>query len=125
MSDGIFNNPAFGPEPTHLGANTVIAAANGVPSGAAAGFTTNALRFINLIMHLQGGAGATASVNVWVYHSQFGWFLYTDVPTTTLLLANNGGIFQLELRGLERVYLQVNSITAGATLTVRCEGVTY
>lgn len=125
MSDGIFNNPAFGPEPTHLGSNTVIAAANGVPSGASAGFPTNALRFINTIMHLQGGTGATAVVAVWVYHSSFGWFLYTDVPQTTLLLANNGGIFQLELRGLERVYVQVVSITAGATLTVRCEGITY
>lgn len=125
MSDGIFGSPAYGPEPTHLGSNTVIAAANGTPAGASAGFTTNSLRFINTIMHLQGGAGATAVVNVWVYHSSFGWFLYTDVPQTTLLLANNGGIFQLELRGLERVYVQVVSITAGATLTVRCEGITY
>lgn len=116
---------AFGPAPVSLGAAIVANAATAAPTASTDGWDTQLLRFANLYLHLTGVAGVTAAVNVWIYHPIAGWFLYTDVPTTTLYLANNGGFFQLELRGVERVYVQVNSITAGATLTMRAEGVTY
>jgi hypothetical protein len=117
--------PLFGPIPVSLGSQIIVNAANLAPTAPTAGWDTNRLRFVNLYLHLTGAAGVTAAVTVWIYHPIAGWFLYTDVPQTTLLLANNGGFFQLELRGVERVYVQVNTITAGATLTMRAEGVSY
>ena len=119
------STPAFGPIPTILDGAKVAAAATSAPTLASDGWDTNRLRFVNLYLHLTGPAGVTATVSVWIYHPIAGWFLYTDVPQTTLYLANNGGFFQLELRGVERVYVQVNAITAGATLTMRAEGVSY
>ena len=116
---------AFGPAPISLGSAIVANAATAAPTSVADGWDTQLLRFTNLYLHLTGAAGVTAAVTVWIYHPIAGWFLYTDVPQTTLYLANNGGFFQLELRGVQRVAVQVNSITAGATLTMRAEGITY
>lgn len=119
------STPPQGPIPFSLGAVQTVNAATAAPTLGSQGWEANKLRFVNLYLHLTGAAGATATVVVWIYHPVAGWFLYTDVPATTLYLANNGGFFQLELRGVERVYVQVTALSVGASLAMRAEGVTY
>lgn len=118
---------AFGPKPTLLGTAGPFNADNGSPIGASnpdtLGFDTQCLRFINAWVGLVGGT----SFNVMFYvFDGTAWYLYTDVPTTTVLTANGGGFFQLEMRGITRVYVRVlTPVGAGVSAGIKVEGVSY
>lgn len=119
----------YGPKVTLLGQAGPFIADNGSPIGAAnpatIGFDTQMLRFVNVWVGLTGGT--SFAVNIYVFNADASmWYLYTDVPTTTVLTANGGGLFQLELRGVDRVYCRVSSPSgAGATAGIGFYGVTY
>lgn len=106
-----------------LGTTTGIAAATAAPTTATQGYETKGHRFVNL--WISCAAGTSVDVQVYVYRPMMGWFLYTDVPTTTLLTANGGGLLQLELRGASRVYVRHTNFVGGLTSAVVAEGVTY
>lgn len=109
--------------PLVLGSVTGLAAANGTPSAATAGFATAGSRFINLWYNMSGGTSVTT--RVWLYRELVGWILYTDIPTTTLLTANGGGIIQVETRGAQRIYAEVITFVGPPTVGIYFDGVTY
>lgn len=106
-----------------LGQTSAIIAATGAPTLATQGYETKGHRYINLWVSCSGGT--SVDVTVYIYRTGIGWLLYTDVPQTTLLTANGGGILQLELRGAQRVYVRHNSFNGGVTSGIVAEGVTY
>lgn len=106
-----------------LGSTSGIVAATAAPTTATQGYETKGHRFVNLWVSCS--AGTSVDVSVYIYRIGIGWLLYTDVPTTTMLTANGGGILQLELRGAQRVYLRHNSFNGGVTSGIVAEGITY
>lgn len=106
-----------------IGSTQNLVAATAAPTLATDGYATKGHRFVNLWVSCSGGT--SVDVSVYVYRQFMGWMLYTDVPTTTLLTANGGGLLQLELRGCERVYLRHNSFNGGVTSSIVAEAVTY
>lgn len=106
-----------------IGSTQNIALATAAPTLATDGYATKGHRFINLWVSCSGGT--SVDVSVYVYRQYMGWILYTDVPTTTMLTANGGGLLQLELRGAERVYLRHVSFNGGVTSGILAEAVTY
>lgn len=120
---------SFGPKVTTLGSVGPLVADNGSPIGVAnpdtIGFDTQQLRFINAWVGLSGGT--SFDVLFYVYNSVPNtWFLYTDVPQTTVLTVNGGGFFQLEMRGVSRIYCRVLSpVGAGVSAGILLQGVTY
>lgn len=112
------------PAPATLGSATGIIGATGAPTLATDGYSTLSNRYVNVWVGLAGGT--SCDVQIYVYQATVGWLLYTDVPTTTVLTANGGGLFQLELRGASRVYARLtNFVGVGATAAIVVEGVTY
>lgn len=109
--------------PQSLGFASNITLANGTPSGATAGFATNYQRFVNVWIGLTGGT--SVDVSVWVWRTGVGWVFYSDVPTTTITTANGGGFFQLEMRGAERIYIQLANLVGPPTIRLLVEGITY
>lgn len=110
--------------PAALGSATGIIAATGAPSLATDGYATLGNRFVNVWVDMAGGT--SCDVQVYLYRTTVGWILYTDVPTTTVLTANGGGLFQLEPRGAERIYVRlINFVGGGATAGIFVDGVTY
>lgn len=114
--------------PQQLGYTTNIRSANGTPSGASAGYSTSFQRFINIWVGLAGGT--SVDVSIWVYRTGIGWVLYADVPTTTVTTANGGGFFQLEMRGAERIYIQLANFVGTSppptpAVALLVEGITY
>lgn len=106
-----------------IGSTSGIIAATAAPTLATEGYETKGHRFVNLWVSCVGGT--SVDVSVYVYRQFMGWMLYTDVPTTTLSTANGGGLLQLELRGVQRVYLRHNSFNGGVTSGILAEAVTY
>lgn len=98
-------------------------AANGSPGGANAGFDPQLSRFVNVWYKLAGGTSVTT--RIWLYRDTIGWILYTDIPTTTMLTANGGGIIQVETRGAQRVYVELVTFVGPPTVTVFADAVTY
>ena len=109
--------------PQLLGSSSGITSANGTPSGASAGFATSYQRFLNIWVGLTGGT--SVDVQFWVWRTGIGWVLYVDVPQTTVTTANTGGFFQLEMRGAERIYVQLLNLVGPPTCQIFVEGVTY
>ena len=112
----------IGPFPQQLGTFTTNAA-NGTPSGATAGSFTQAARFVNVWYDLTGGTSCTT--RIWLFRHTVQWVLYTDIPTTTILTANGGGLLQIETRGAERVYVEIVAVTGPPTIAVYIDGVNY
>lgn len=114
---------ALGSKLDRIGATGNIQAAQNAPSAATDGYETKNHRFVNVSVHVT--AGTSVDIQVYLYTGQ-AWVLYTDVPTTTVVAANGGGIFQLETRGYPRVAVRVtNLIGAGCTANVFADAVTY
>lgn len=113
----------IGPQPQQLGYFSGIAAAMPNPSAATDGVATNAARFVNVWLGMTGGTSVV--LQVWVYRTTQGWTYYSDVPATTFSTTYGGGIVQLELRGIERVYAQLTTFTGPPTCALLYEGVTY
>jgi len=109
--------------PQQLGTITNITSANGAPAVAGDGFATGYQRFVNVWVGLTGGV--SVDVLIWVYRTNAGWVNYVDVPQTTVLTANGGGFFQFELRGAERIYVQLLNLVALPSCKLIVEGVTY
>lgn len=109
--------------PQQLGTINNITVANSTPSGASAGFATDYQRFVNVWLGLTGGT--SVDVVVWVWRTNAGWINYVDVPQTTVLTTNGGGFFQFELRGAERVYIQLLNLVGPPSCSLIVEGVTY
>lgn len=106
-----------------IGATGNIQAAQAAPTLATDGYETKAHRFVNVSVHVT--AGTSVDVQVYLYTGS-GWVLYTDVPTTTVLASNGGGVFQLETRGYPRIAVRVtNLVGAGCTANVIADAVTY
>lgn len=113
----------IGPAPQELGVFTGIVAAMAAPTLATDGVATNGARFVNVWIGMTGGTSVVAQF--YLYRTGQGWTYYGDVPATTLLTSNSGGLFQLELRGAERVYAQLITFTGPPTCSILYEGVTY
>ena len=113
----------IGPQPQELGTFTGIVAAMPPPTLDSQGVATNGARFVNVWVGMTGGTSVV--FQVYLYRTVQGWSYYGDVPATTLTTTNGGGIFQLELRGAERVYAQLTSLVGGPTCSLLYEGVTY
>lgn len=106
-----------------IGLTSGIVLAQAAPTLATDGFETRGERFVNV--NVAFTAGTSADVQIYL-HNGSGWVLYTDVPTTTVLSANGGGLFQLEVRGQPRIYVRVtNLVGAGCSVNVFCTAVTY
>ena len=120
---------AFGTPPQYLGKTTGIIAGTSAPSTATDGFDALQMRFVNAWVRLTNGT--SCDVSVYLYNSapgalQGGWYLYTDVPTTTITTTNGGGVFQIETRGAQRVYVRLQSfVGANATADIILYGVNY
>lgn len=99
------------------------AAANGTPTLASQGQETQLARYVNVWYKLTGGTSVTT--RIWLYRDVIGWILYTDIPTTTILTANGGGILQIETRGAQRVYVELITFVGPPTVNVRVDVVTY
>jgi len=110
--------------PVILGSATGIAAANGTPSGATAGFATGGQRYINVWYSMSAGS-TSVTTRIWLYRELIGWVLYTDIPTTTILTANQGGVIQLESRGAQRIYIELITFTGSPTVGIYVDGVSY
>lgn len=113
----------IGPQPQTLGTFSGINAAMPAPTVESDGVATFGSRFVNVWVGMAGGTSVV--LQCWVYRTLQGWTYYGDVPATTLLTTNGGGIFQLELRGAERVYAQLITFTGPPTCSILYEGVTY
>ena len=113
----------IGPAPQELGVFTGIVAAMPAPTLDSQGVATNGARFVNVWIGMTGGTSVV--FQVYLYRTGQGWTYYGDVPATTLLTAQGGSIFQLELRGAERVYAQLTTFVGPPTCTILYEGVTY
>jgi hypothetical protein len=106
--------------------------ANGPPVALTAGVPTGFVRFISLVLALVG-AGSTLTYRVWYLHrASQRWCVDTrPAPTTggtvTLLVAaaDNPQLNGAEIIGWERVYIEVQTITAGATVDAWIEAVTF
>lgn len=109
----------FKPQP--LGSVTGIAAATAAPTLVTEGFPTNDSRFINLWVKITGFG--SISVATWVYHTITGWV--QDLPPTIIPGANLGQFMEFELRGPQRIYLQVTLVVGAGTVDVVAEGITY
>lgn len=113
----------IGPAPQELGTFSGINSAMAAPTLASDGVATNGARFVNVWVGVVGGTSVV--LQCWLYRTLQGWTYYSDVPPTTLLTSSNGGIFQLETRGAERVYAQLITFTGPPTCAILYEGVTY
>ena len=108
---------------TQIGLTSGIAVAQAAPTLATDGFDTRGERFCNVNVALT--AGTSCDVQIYLYNGS-GWVLYTDVPTTTVLASNGGGLFQLEVRGQPRIFARVtNLVGAGCSVDVFATAVTY
>lgn len=106
-----------------IGLTSGIAVAQSAPTLATDGFDTRGERFCNVNVVLT--AGTSCDVQIYLYNGA-NWVLYTDVPTTTVLSANGGGLFQLEIRGQPRIFARItNLVGAGASVNVFATAVTY
>lgn len=119
---------SFGTAYQYLGQAAGIVAATAAPTLPTDGFDTFSMRFVNIWLALSGGT--SADIVVWLYRASpdgsiAQWVLYTDVPQTTYLTANGGGVMQLELRGAERIYIQFPNVTVGTTASYHMYGVNY
>lgn len=107
-----------------LGATLNLSGTSSVPMFSSSGFYTYGNRFVDLRVKLT--SGTSANFTVYLYNSQSNdWILYTDVPETTLYTANGGGVFQIEPRTAQRVYLRYTSGSGSVTASIFAYGITY
>jgi hypothetical protein len=116
-----FGSAVVGAAPITLGSATGIAAATAAPTVIADGFPTYNCRFVDLRIKITGGTSANFTVYLWDDLAA-NWILYTDVPETTLLTANAGGVIQIEPRTADRVYVRCTSVSGGVSVSVYALG---
>ena len=108
--------------PIALGSTTGIVAPTAAPTLPTDGYDLRDQRFAQLWIGVAGGTSAQVAVYLL---GPSGWILYTDVPPTTFLTADGGGVLQIEPRGALRCYVRVLTLAGGETVAIHAQGVTY
>ena len=111
--------------PQELGSFTT-SVSNGLPTLDTDGFATYGARYVNLWCQSSGGASAVWMLFPYLYRTGIGWVVYPDIPfSMTLYTVTNGSVFQIEVRGAERVYVRFANPANSPTGTILVEGFTY
>ena len=109
-----------------------VAAPNGAPAGVGDGFATGFVRSLNFALLLTGG-GAVITYRVWYWQRAAEvWCVDTrPAPTTAGVITfdtatmPNPELNCADINGLERVYIEVLTLSLGATVDAWIEGVTF
>jgi hypothetical protein len=100
------------------------------PTSDTDGFALNGARYVNVWAQASDATSTNKYIlYVYVYRTGIGWVRYVEgvAPYLNVFVATNGLLLELELRGVERVYLRRvgNTSPNVSTSTFMIEGFTY
>jgi len=91
--------------------------ANGAPSGAKAGFATQNRKWLHIVLSLTGGTSVDWTLWTWDKNDQK-WTPDSEVGTVTTDTADSPARSVVELAGVDRVYVELDTFVAAPSVDV-------